>query len=88
MASSAMSGMLEEIKGQCQWRIVIVDLPPLLASDDVLSILPLLDCVLLVTAVGTTKIAEINESLNLLRSTELVRVVLNKAPPSKSVYYY
>jgi Mrp family chromosome partitioning ATPase len=88
MASSAMSGMLEEIKGQCQWRIVLVDLPPLLASDDVLSILPQLDCVLLVTAVGTTKIAEINESINHLQSTELVRVVLNKAPPSKSAYYY
>ena len=88
MASSAMSGMLQEIKDQCQWRIVIVDLPPLLASDDVHSVLPQLDCVLLVTAVGTTKIAEINESINHLQSTELVRVVLNKAPPSKSAYYY
>ena len=88
MASSAMSGMLQEIKGLCQWGIVIVDLPPLLASDDVLSVLPQLDCVLLVTAVGTTKIAEINESINHLQSTELVRVVLNKAPPSKSAYYY
>ena len=88
MASSAMSGMLQEIKGLCQWGIVIVDLPPLLASDDVLSVLPQLDCVLLVTAVGTTKTAEINESINHLQSTELVRVVLNKAPPSKSAYYY
>jgi Mrp family chromosome partitioning ATPase len=88
MASSAMSEMLEEIKGQSQWRIVIVDLPPLLASDDVLSVLPQLDCVVLVTAVGTTRIAEINESINHLQSTELVRIVLNKAPPSKSAYYY
>jgi Mrp family chromosome partitioning ATPase len=88
MASSAMTGMFQEIKDQCQWRIVIVDLPPLLSSDDVLSVLPQLDCVLLVTAVGTTKTAEINETINLLQSTELVRIVLNKAPPSKSAYYY
>lgn len=88
MASSSMSGVLQQIKQGYQSSIIIVDLPPLLSSDDVLAIVPRLDCVLLVTAVGTTTIAEIKESSRHLQSTELVRVVLNKAPRSKAEYYY
>jgi protein-tyrosine kinase len=88
MASSAMAEVFQTIKDQSQSQIVIVDLPPLLSSDDVLAIVPKLDCVLLVAAVGATTIPQINESKNLLHATELVRVVLNKVPLSKSAYYY
>jgi protein-tyrosine kinase len=88
MASGAMSGMLTRIQADYRSQIIIVDLPPILSSDDVLAVLPRLDCVLLVTAVGTTTVAEIKESGNHLQSTELVRVVLNKAPRSNSAYYY
>jgi hypothetical protein len=42
----------------------------------------------LVTAVGVTTPAEINESAKHLLSTEVVRLVVNKVPPSKSKYYY
>ncbi len=88
MASSAMSGMLTQIQADYRSQIIILDLPPILSSDDVLAVLPRLDCVLLVTAVGTTTVTEIKESGNHLHSTELVKVVLNKAPRSNSAYYY
>ena len=88
MTSSSMSGVLQQIKADYQSSIIIVDLPPVLSSDDVLAIMPRLDCALLVAAVGTTTIAEIKESSKHLQSTEIVRVVLNKAPRSKSTYYY
>ena len=54
----------------------------------VLAVLPKLDCVVLVTAVGTTTPAEIKESAKHLPSTEAVRLVANKVRPSKSKYYY
>ena len=88
MTSSSMSGVLQQIKEDYQSSIIIVDLPPVLSSDDVLAILPRLDCVVLVAAVGTTTIAEIKDSCKHLQSTEIVRVVLNKVPRSKSAYYY
>jgi Mrp family chromosome partitioning ATPase len=88
MASRAMNELLEQIKRGFQSQIIIVDLPPILSSDDALAILPKLDCMLLVTAVGITTSAEINESAKHLRSTEIVRVVANKMPPSKSKSYY
>jgi protein-tyrosine kinase len=88
MASRAMSEMLQQIKQEFESQIIIVDLPPLLTSDDVLAVLPKLDCVVLVTAVGITTPAEINESTKHLVSTEVVRLVVNKVQPSKSKYYY
>jgi Mrp family chromosome partitioning ATPase len=88
MASRAMSDMLDQIKSSDHSRIVILDLPPLLSGDDVLSILPQLDCVLLVVAVGMSTVAQINESNRHLQSSHIVRVVLNKAPAASSNYYY
>jgi hypothetical protein len=89
MASSAMITTLQEIKRENQSRIVIVDLPPILCSDDVITILPQVDCVLLVAAVGTTTVAEIEECSRHLQSSDVVRLVLNKAAePGTKDYYY
>ena len=88
MASRAMSELLRQIKQEFRSQIIILDLPPLLSSDDVLTLLPRLDCMLLVTAVGLTTPAQITESDKHLRSTEVVRLVVNKVPPSQSPAYY
>ena len=69
MASRAMSELLRQIKQEFRSQIIILDLPPLLSSDDVLTLLPRLDCMLLVTAVGLTTPAQITESDKHLRST-------------------
>jgi len=79
---------LQEIKGMFQSEIIIVDLPPVLTSDDVLAVLPNLDCAVLVTAVGTATPAEIEEPAKHLPSTEVVRLGANKVQPYKSKYYY
>lgn len=88
MSSPAMYDLLHEIRKSYQSHIVILDLPPMLPSDDVIAILPQIDCVLLVMAVGHSKISEFEECQMHLHSTQLVRVVVNKATDSKSNYYY
>jgi Mrp family chromosome partitioning ATPase len=89
IASRAMSAMLADIKRDYQSSTIIVDLPPMLAGDDVIALLPRLDCVLLVAAAGKTTPAEIQECNRHLQSTEVVRMVLNKAAePSHNYYYY
>ena len=62
MTSRAMDDILQDIKRDFKDWTVIFDLPPVLAGDDVISILPHLDCVLFVAAVGTTTMSEIKES--------------------------
>jgi hypothetical protein len=88
VSSSAMRMLLEEITGRSQSRIVILDLPPLLTGHDAISILPQVDCVLLVAAVGTTKVSEIKECNKYLEGTDVVRFVLNKVPESATTYAY
>jgi Mrp family chromosome partitioning ATPase len=87
MASRAMSGVLEDLRRGYRSRTVLLDLPPILSSDDVISILPQIDCVLLVTGAGITTPAQIEECGKHLHSAEVVRVVFNKAPDSSLNYY-
>lgn len=89
VSSNEMKRLIQEIAGDGS-RIVILDLPPLLTGHDAVSILPEVDCVLLVAAVGTSKVSEIEESKKYLQGTDLVRFVLNKAPVSNAAYpiYY
>ena len=43
-------------ESQRDYQIIILDLPPILSSDDVIAVLPQIDCVLLVAAVGHSKV--------------------------------
>jgi Mrp family chromosome partitioning ATPase len=88
VASRAMKTLLQDVTGHGQSRIAILDLPPLLTGHDVISILPQVDCVLLVAAVGTSTVSEIEECNKYLQATDLVRFVLNKAPESTTRYSY
>jgi len=88
MASRTMSALLYEIKRDFKNYTVIFDLPPILLSDDVISILPQIDCVLFVAAAGYTSVPEIKECNKHLESTPVVRVVLNKATDATPTYYY
>jgi len=88
VSSSAMKGLLQDVLEFPQSRIVILDLPPLLSGDDAISLLPHVDCVLLVAAVGTSKVAEIEECNKYLQTTDVVRFVLNKVPESTTTYAY
>jgi protein-tyrosine kinase len=88
MASRAMELLFQQIRSDYHSGIVIVDLPPLLYSDDVITILPLVDCVLLVAAVGTSTVAEIQECNNYLQSSEVLRLVLNKVEEPTNKYHY
>jgi protein-tyrosine kinase len=90
MASQTMATLLQTIRRDFRSRIVIFDLPPLLIGDDVISILPLMDAVLLVTAVGNTILADIKECRKHLKETPVVRVIVNKVtetPESNYSYY-
>jgi hypothetical protein len=60
----------------------------MLSSDDALTVMPQLECILLVAAVGKSKVSEIGECNKHLGSTEVIRFVLNKVPNLNSKYEY
>ena len=88
MASPTMATLLETIKREFRSRIVILDLPPILAGDDVLSILPHLQSVLLIAEAGRSSVSEIKECVKHLKATPVVRVVVNKITEREPVARY
>ena len=88
ISSRAMVTMLKDIEREYHSQIIIFDLPPILSGDDVIAILPQIDCVLLVAAVGTTTVAQIKECNKHLQSAEVVRIALNKVDETSDNYYY
>jgi len=88
MASRAMTTLLQDIRRDFRDYTVIVDLPPILTGDDVLTILPQIDCVVFVTAIGGTTVAEIKKCNKYLELTPIVQVVVNKSTDTSSAYYY
>jgi Mrp family chromosome partitioning ATPase len=87
MASKSLDTIMQQIKRDFNDCIVIYDLPPVLTGDDVISILPRIDCVLFVAAIGTTTISDIKESNKHLELASVVRVVLNKSSEMPAAYY-
>ncbi len=87
MASQTMNTLLQTIKREFRSRIVIFDMPPMLVGDDVISVLPRMDAVVLVAGVGSTSIADLKECQKHLRATPVVRVVVNKATDKTDDYY-
>lgn len=88
IASRAMAGFLEDIRRSFRNWTVIFDLPPILVSDDVISILPHIDCVLFVAAAGFTTAPQIKDCNKHLEATPVVRIVLNKATDAAATSYY
>ena len=88
LASSKVAVLISELREKYSDRIVIVDLPPVLAADDVLAILPRIDCVMLVVGNGTSTRKEIEESMTRLAKFNILGVVFNKddAPFGKDYY--
>lgn len=58
-------------------RVVIYDLPPLLATDDALAFLPHVEAALLVVCEGRTRREDVQRCLELLRDIPIVGTVLN-----------
>lgn len=87
LSSPEVSDLISDLRERYNSRIVIFDLPPILSSDDVITVLPKFDCVLLVVANGMNSNKEIEESLHHLGAANLIGTVLNKAEPQNRAYY-
>jgi Mrp family chromosome partitioning ATPase len=79
--------LFREIKQRYANRIVIYDVPPVLATDDALSFVPQVDAVLLVIGEGRTRREDLLRCLELLRDTPILGTVLNGSRGERSAEY-
>lgn len=88
LSGPKMKDLVKEINSTNQSRIIIYDLPPVLATDDVLATSDYYDAVLLVVEEGKTQPDEIKKTLQLLSGKKMLGTVLNKSrnPPEHLGY--
>jgi protein-tyrosine kinase len=82
-----MLDMINDLKKKYESRIIIFDLPPLLNIDDAMVFLPNVDATLMVVENGKNTESEVQQSMRLLQSTNLIGTVLNKADEEIRDYY-
>lgn len=88
ITSKKAVNLIRELRDRYEERIVIFDLPPILAGDDVISVLPNIDCVLMVIGNGMVSTSELEDSIRHLHGAQLIGTVLNKAEIKAPQYYY
>lgn len=90
LQSETTRAAMLDIKNGLEPDVVLVDLPPMLVTDDVLSLVPNLDGVFLIAAAETTTLDEIETcTRDLAEQTNVLGVILNKcAYPGKANAYY
>jgi len=79
LAGPRSRDVVSELRARYPERIVLFDLPPVLAADDALSFAPLVECGLVVAAEGRTRRKDLVRTIELLHKTPLVGTVLNRA---------
>ncbi len=78
----------QEMKMRYKSRIIIVDLPPMLVTDDVCEIMLSIDTMLFVVEEGKTKREEVTRCMTLLKDQNIIGTVLNKSKDKLSTYGY
>lgn len=89
LQSAEAAKALKGLKQKLEPDIIILDLPPMLSTDDVMAVLPSVDCVILVAAAEATTRSEIDLcELELSQKSKVLGVVLNKCRYSPEKYGY
>jgi protein-tyrosine kinase len=79
LTSELMQGLLKTIRSTVSNPIVVIDVPPILSADDALAISPWVDGFLLVVSESQTDRDDVTRSIEMLRDSNVVGVVLNKS---------
>lgn len=79
LTAPRMRSLVETLKAEHPRRIVVFDLPPILAGDDVMAFSPQLDALLLVVEEGCTETDELRSAYELVHEHPILGTVLNKS---------
>jgi protein-tyrosine kinase len=88
LAGDKVEQLIQFIKEHTAKPIVLIDLPPLLITDDALVVAPKVDALLVVAAEGHTRRADLDKALGLLAEFPIAGLVLNRAIDTGLNYGY
>ena len=87
ISSQKMFDLIHDLKSHYTSRIIIFDLPPILATPDAFSLMPHFDSSILVIEDGRNTRNELNASMKMMERTTFLGSVLNKGVVHQSSYY-
>lgn len=88
LTSPRMSELLHALEAENPRRIILFDMPPVLAADDVLAFAPQVDGMLLVVSEGMTGRDALKSAKEVLAEMNLLGVVLNRSAERNDSAYY
>lgn len=88
LAGSRFDDLMEIVKRGTVDPIVLIDLPPVLITDDALVVAPKIDAILVVASEGLTDRTDLTKALELLSEFPIAGVVLNRAAETAPDYHY
>jgi capsular exopolysaccharide synthesis family protein len=88
LSSPKVATLVDELRGTDPGRAIICDLPPYLATDDVLAFAPLADAFLIVISEGKTSRDALAKGMDILQDLPVLGVVLNRSEEATTGYYY
>lgn len=87
LGTRRMKELVADMRNRYQDRIVLFDVPPVLAGADVLAFAPLVDHILVTVQAGTTPLPEIRSALAMLPPEKVAGLVLNRQEAPELAYY-
>lgn len=88
LRSPRMLSLINELKTRYVDRLLVFDLPPILAADDALAFSPYVDAILMVAESGKTRKEDLQKATDILKNVPLVGTVLNKSESPTMGYGY
>jgi protein-tyrosine kinase len=88
LRSARMADFINALEAQTPRRIIILDMPPVMVSDDVLAFAPRVDAFLLVASQGITARRTLANAKEVLSELNVLGVVLNRSTEANDSPYY
>lgn len=88
LCSPRMGDFIAALESQTPRRIIVLDMPPLMVTDDVLAFAPRVDSFLLVVSQGQTARRTLANAKEVLSEVNLMGVVLNRSTERNDSPYY
>jgi Mrp family chromosome partitioning ATPase len=90
LGAGRLEALVSYINSLCPNAIVLLDLPPVLVTDEALLVAPRVDATLLVVAEGRTRRDSLARAVGLLAEFKCIGVLLNRASEQlgQNAYYY
>ena len=88
LLSARMAEFINALEAQNPRRIIVLDMPPIMVSDDVLAFAPRVDSFLLVVSQGMTARRTLANAKEVLSEMNLLGVVLNRSTERNDSPYY